>query len=113
MAVQADPTLTAPLRMESDGTARVGSTRVTLDVLLGAYNLRKSPKAIVEAYPTLDIADVYAVIAYYLQNKAEVDEYLRVRAEEAGDVRSQIEALPGNKAFRDLIRARGKERTKA
>lgn len=113
MTVQAHPTLTAPLRMEPDGTARVGDTRVTLDVLIGAYKLGRSPKAIVEAYPTLGIADVYAVIAYYLQNKTEVDDYLRGRAEEAREIRLRIEADPANKALRELIRARGEERAKA
>ena len=110
MAIEAFPSMTAPLRVEPDGTVRVGKTRVTLDVLLGAYNLGKSPQTIVREYTTLELADVYAVIGYYLQNKAEVDEYLRVRAEEAEELRIKIEADPDNQAFRERVLARARAR---
>ena len=113
MTIEDIQPLTARLRVEQDGTVRVGNTRVTLDVLLGAYKLGRSPKAIVKIYPTLDIADVYAAIAYYLQNEVEVEEYLRVRESEAQEIRLRIEDDPANKALRKLIQRRGWEHAQA
>ncbi|MEO0869309.1 MAG: DUF433 domain-containing protein, partial [Cyanobacteria bacterium J06642_11] len=34
---------------------------------------------IVEQYPSLQLADVYSVISYYLRRKTEVDAYLKIR----------------------------------
>ena len=33
---------------------------------------------IVQQYPTLDLADIYTVIAYYLRNREDVDAYTTV-----------------------------------
>ena len=46
----------------------------------------------VRAYDTLVLADVYAVIAYYLRHRDEVRVYLKRRAEEAAALRAKIEA---------------------
>jgi hypothetical protein len=40
----------------------------------------------------LDLADVYAVIAYYLQRRAQVEAYLSRRRVQAGEVKAQNEA---------------------
>jgi hypothetical protein len=40
----------------------------------------------------LDLADVYAVIAYYLRHRDEVRAYLKRREEEAEALRAKIEA---------------------
>ena len=58
-------------------------------------------------YDALDVGDVYAVIAYDLAHRAEVDEYLRRCDEEAGAIRHQIEAAqqPGPSKEELLARA--------
>lgn len=43
-------------------------------------------------FDTLDLADVYAVIAYYLRHGAEVDAYLAEQRRLADEVRREIEA---------------------
>ncbi|MHB8626538.1 MAG: DUF433 domain-containing protein [Aggregatilineales bacterium] len=53
-------TLDVPLRMDSDGTIRVGKTRVTLDALVRAYKRGLSAELIVEHFPAVSLADVYA-----------------------------------------------------
>lgn len=65
-----------PLRIDEEGAVRVGDTRVTLDVVLGAFNDGATTEEIVERYDALKLADVYSVIAYYLSHQTEVNAYL-------------------------------------
>ncbi len=68
-----------PLRTDDHGVIRVGKTRVALDTVVYAFNQGASPEEIVMSYPTLILADIYAVVNYYLHNRTEVDAYLRKR----------------------------------
>ena len=80
-----------PLRRDERGVIRVGNTRVPLDTVVYAFNQGSSPEEIVLSYPTLGLADVYAVVNYYLYNRAEVDDYLRQREAEAERIRKENE----------------------
>ena len=62
-----------PLRKDEHGVVRVGDSRVTLDVVILEYLKGTSPEGIAHAYSMLQLADVYAVIAYYLHNYGEVN----------------------------------------
>jgi uncharacterized protein (DUF433 family) len=96
-----------PLQEDAHGALRVGGTRVTLEVVIAAYLRGDRPEAIVEAFDVLRLEDVYAVIAYYLSNRALVDAYItRVNAE--GDaIRRQFEALPTYQPLtREMLMAR-------
>jgi uncharacterized protein (DUF433 family) len=84
----ADP---PPFRMDEGGTVRVGNTRITLDLVVEQYENGMTPEDMVRAYDTLDLADVHAVIAYYLRHRDEVREYLKRRSEEAAALREKIE----------------------
>lgn len=84
-----------PIRRDADGVYRVGNTRLLLDLVVQAYQRGETPEAIVEAYDVLTAADVYAVIAYYLRHKAEVDAYLAERKRQADEVWQRIEARQG------------------
>jgi len=101
-------TLSIPLREDPSGVLRVGKSRVLLELVIRAHQHGKSPREIVEMYDSLDMGDVYAVIAYYLAHPAEVDEYLRRCDEEAQAIRRQIEATqrPGPSKDELLARAR-------
>lgn len=81
-----------PLQKDADGVIRVGGTRVTLDTVIAAFLEGATAEEIVQQYPSLALADVYAVISYYLQNQAEVEAYLQQRREEARQVRRENEA---------------------
>src|SRR4051812_104497 len=74
--VSSDP---VPLRTDESGTVRVGRTRVLLDLVVQAYEAGASPEEIVDSYSTLQLADVYAIIAYYLHHRGEVGAYLAER----------------------------------
>lgn len=56
----------------------VGDTRVLLELVIRAYlHLGETPEGIVDSYPSLNISEVYAVLAYYLANPDEIDAYIR------------------------------------
>lgn len=99
-----------PLRVDSTGTVRVAQTRVTLDTVIGAFLSGDSAEIIAHSYPTLMLDDVYAVIAYYLRHRMEVDSYLALRRQEAGEIRRQAEAMcpPATLRARLLERAQAK-----
>ena len=67
---------TIPLRTDQDGVLRVGETRVTLRSVIHAFLQGHTAEEIVSHYPALRLADVYAIIAYYLNDKEAVKEYL-------------------------------------
>jgi uncharacterized protein (DUF433 family) len=81
-----------PLRADAGGVIRVGTGRVSLDLLVEQYENGMAPEDMVRAYDTLDLADVYAVLAYYLRHRAEVSAYLRRRRDEARTLRVTVEA---------------------
>ena len=86
------PTMTIPLHTDAQGGIRIRDTRVTLDSILNYYKQGESPEDLHEGFPTIALADIYAIIAYYLNNQTELDRYLQVRHEEAERLREQIEA---------------------
>jgi uncharacterized protein (DUF433 family) len=102
-AVVTDPT---PLHMDSDGVLRVGGTRVTLDTVVGAFNDGATPEEIAQQYPSLDLADIYAVLGYYLRHRTEVDMYLQRRQQQAQKVRQQNEARFPAAGIRERLLAR-------
>src|SRR5947209_6306712 len=81
-----------PLRVDEGGVVRVGKSRVSLDLVVEQYDNGMTPEDLVRAYDTLVLADVYAVIAYYLRHRDEVRAYLKQREEEAEALRAKIEA---------------------
>jgi uncharacterized protein (DUF433 family) len=88
LVIEAPP---VPLRINEQGVLRVGQTRLPLDTVVHVFNEGASPEEIVISYPTLALADVYAVINYYLYNRAEVDAYLRQREADAARIKAENE----------------------
>ncbi|MBW3596454.1 MAG: hypothetical protein KY475_04165 [Planctomycetes bacterium] len=66
-----------------------------------------SRKPSLRATPTLNLADVYGAIAYYLRHRNEVDQYIHTRRQEAEKLRQEIEAKqPSRVELRDKLLAR-------
>ena len=104
LTIQTDPT---PLRVDEHGAARVGDSQVLLDIVIREFNNGAEPEAIAHGYPTLDLADVYGVIAYYLRHRNDIDEYVHARRQEAEKLRQEIEAQqPGRADLRAKLLAR-------
>lgn len=92
-----------PLTIHDDGSIRVAGTRFLLDVLIASHvNWGWSAEKIAAEYDTLQLADVYAVLAYYYRHRAEVEAYLARRDAEAADLRRQIEARQGPQPQREV-----------
>jgi uncharacterized protein (DUF433 family) len=104
LTIHTDP---VPFRTDESGVTRVGDSQVLLDVVIREFNKGADPEGIARGYSTLRLADVYAVIAYYLQHRSEVDEYLQARQEAAARLRQEIEAKqPGWTEVRAELLAR-------
>ena len=95
-----------PLNTDTDGVVRVGGTRVTLDTVIAAFKEGATAEEIVSQYPTLQLADVYAVIGYYLQRQPEIEAYLSQRQHQAKEVRNQNEARFNQQGIRERLLAR-------
>jgi len=102
LAAVADP---APIRVDSDGSVRVGDTRVRLASVLYHHRQGATPEEIHERFPSLPLADVYAAIAYYLHHQSDVDAYLADVADEAERVRREVDARPETRALRSKLLA--------
>jgi uncharacterized protein (DUF433 family) len=101
MVIQSEP---VPLHLDQDGTVRIGNSRVLLDLVVRAYQRGTAPEKIVQSFPTLELADVYGVVSYYLHHRDEVHEYLDRRDIEANELRKEIESLqPAKQDLRDRI----------
>src|SRR5262245_61788368 len=64
------------LTQETDGEIHLTGHRIGLLHLVHYYNEGYSPEMFVCQYPTLPLALVHKVIAFYLENRAEVDTYV-------------------------------------
>jgi uncharacterized protein (DUF433 family) len=105
--ISTPPTMTIPLQEDEHGAIRVGNTRVLLEVVIHAYYMGETPEGIVDSYPTLTTADVYAVLGYYLANREEVDGYVRQRDAQSAEILKTLEAnlTPEARALRTRLRA--------
>ncbi len=81
-----------PMKADENGNIRISGTRVTLDSIIGYYRQGETPEDLHEGFPTVPLADIYAVIAYYLAHRDEVDIYLKERSDEADHFRQEVEA---------------------
>jgi uncharacterized protein (DUF433 family) len=96
----------APLERDADGVVRVRGTRVTLETVVGAFNDGAIAEEITSQYPSLSLADTYAVIAYYLRHRREVDDYIAGRAAHADGVRAETERRVDPAGIRSRLLAR-------
>ena len=95
-----------PLKTDAEGVIRVGGTRVTLDTVIAAYRKGDTPEQIAQDYSSLHVADIYAVIAYYLRHQDEVEAYLERRDQQAVAVRRKFQALFPSAGLRERLQNR-------
>jgi uncharacterized protein (DUF433 family) len=94
-----------PLRTDQDGVIRIGNSCVTLLTVVQRHRVGDTPEEIHEGFSTVPLADIYAVIAYYLAHQAEVDAYLHQILKTAEAQRQQHEANdPKASAFKAKLR---------
>jgi uncharacterized protein (DUF433 family) len=90
----------------------VGKTRVTLDTVVAAFAEGATAEEIAQQYPSLNLADIYSVIGYYLRRRSEVEEYLRQRRQQADQVQKENESRFDPHGVRDRLLARRSDKRK-
>ena len=105
MTLEVSPVL-VPLRIDESGVVRVCGSRIPLDTIVNYFNMGEMPEGIILAFPTLQLADVYAIVAYYLQHRAEVDAYVEQNRRDADGLREEIEARSPQAGLRERLLAR-------
>ena len=101
-----------PFTVDSDGAVKIGGTRVTLDAVVTAFLEGATAEEITQQYPTLDLADVYSVIGYYLRRQAEIEDYLKQNRQQAETLQRQNESRFDPQGIRDRLLARKAEKIK-
>ena len=61
----------------SEGSWRIAGTRVSIDSVIHGYWNGATPEEICQDFPSLSLAQIYSVIAFYLTHRAAVDAYLK------------------------------------
>ena len=92
-----------PIREDASGALRVGESRVLLELVIHAFQDGATPEAICQRYSTLTLSDVYAVVAYYLRHRKEVETYLSQRERKTEEMNALMESRQG-----DLSEIRGR-----
>ena len=64
------------LTQDADGHIHATGHRIGLEDLVYYYNEGCSAEALLDAFPTLPLAVVHKMIAFYLEHRAEVDSYV-------------------------------------
>jgi uncharacterized protein (DUF433 family) len=84
-------TAVVPLFTDPHGAIRVRGTRVLLDTIITAFRAGATAEEIAQKFPSVALADVYQIIAHYLNHTAEIDAYLSQRQTEGLALQRDIE----------------------
>ena len=99
-----------PLSKDANGVYRVGGSRITLDVIVHAFNRGATAEEIVLDFPSLQLSDVYQVVGYYLKHSSELTEYFEQRNSEQRELLSAHEEAWSPRGLRERLLARRKSR---
>jgi uncharacterized protein (DUF433 family) len=73
-------------------------------LVIRAFQKGATPEEIVRIYETLDLADTYSAVAYYLRHRDEVEQYLEEYDQQAEEIRLKIEEQQGSQVgMRDRL----------
>jgi len=85
---------------------RVGGTRVTLETVIGAFKDGATPEEILQQYPSLTLAHIYQVLAFYLGNTEQVESYISKREALGVEIQRGAEARWSPAGIRDRLLTR-------
>ena len=107
---QLETTQTVPLTQWEDGSIRITGSRVPLYSVIYHFELGSTPEQIAYKFQGLNPADIYAVIAFYLNHRDAIDKYLQEQEAEAEARLRQFESDPKyqreKREFRERLLAR-------
>jgi len=74
--------------------------------VVDAFQSGATPEEIAYQYPSLHLADIYAVVGYYLSHPDEVADYLEQRQDQARRVRRENESHSSPAGIRERLLSR-------
>jgi uncharacterized protein (DUF433 family) len=87
-------TLPEYLLQDPDGYIHVAGHRIGLQDVIHYYNEGNSAEALLDVFPTLPLASIHKVIAFYLDHRADVDAYIESCAAEMERQRAAAQRGP-------------------
>ena len=99
---------TIALTRDENGVYRLAGTRVTLDLVVRAFNRGATAEEIVQDWPSLQLSDVYQVIGYYLKHGSEMAQYFEERSREERELLASNETEWSPRGLRERLLARRK-----
>ena len=99
-----------PLSKDAHGVYRVSGSRVTLDLVVRAFNRGATPEEIAQDFPSLQLPDIYQVIGYYLKHTSELAEYFDRRAREEKELLAAHREEWSPRGLRERLLARRNSR---
>lgn len=98
--------IASPLRLDDYNILRVGQTRIPIERVIYLYNQGCTPETILDRFDTLDLANVYLLIALYLRHREAVDAYVAACAVYEEEVFQEMNARFPTEGLRELLEAR-------
>jgi uncharacterized protein (DUF433 family) len=95
-----------------DGEIRLTGHRISLYDVVYFYKEGYSPEMLVCQFPTLPLALVHKVIAFYLENQAEVDHYVAEEEAARERLRASAPASPSVIELRQRLEAMRRAETR-
>jgi uncharacterized protein (DUF433 family) len=92
-----------------DGTIRIAGSRVPFDHIVDSWAHGETPETIVEEiFPSLELSDVYAAIAYYLRHREDVDAYMKEQRRRGDKAEAKYRRMFPQEGLRERLLARRK-----
>lgn len=85
-----------PVKEDEHGVLRVAGTRVTLDSVVYAFRNGATAEEILQKYPSLDLAGIYALITFSLRNREAVDEHIQEEERAFAALRTEVDQATGS-----------------
>jgi uncharacterized protein (DUF433 family) len=79
------------LTQTSEGVLRITGTRIALDSVIQAFRDGATPEEMCQDFPSLPLAQVYSLLAFYLNQRDEVDTYLAEQAQTSRIIRQELQ----------------------
>lgn len=91
------------LTQDPDGFVHVTGHRVGLQHLIHYYREGFSPEMLACEYPSLSLAEIHKVIAFYLENRGDVERYINDCENEMDQHRKSAEVGPSMAELRQRL----------
>lgn len=93
------------LEQDTDGFIHVTGHRIGLQHLIYYYNEGFSPEMLACEYPSLTLAEIHKVLAFYLENQMDVNRHIVDCQDEIEDQRRSATAGPPIAELRERLQA--------